>query len=443
MSPLRRQITFISIVVLSLFVAGSALGAGYSLFEQGAKATAMGGAFAATADDPSAIFYNVAGIAFQRKTAAMMGGTWITFNAEFQGDPLGEYPGADPSSPIPGVGIKEFYADHNFILPNTYVVIPIGKNATFGIGQFTPFGLRTDWVNKNTTFTGRFISQDALVKTVAIEPAFAMKTSNGRFAWGVGVQVMGGNIALSRNNAAVNPFTSRIADIAHVQLKSDDQTSVGWNAGIIWVPTDTWRIGLSYRSSQNMDFGGTVDVTQIMTGYPQFDGLVATQLPPSQDAKVKFPYPGLGIFGIATTAIPNWTIEADVAYMNWSKFKTLDINFVQTPEFSLSRTEGWKDVYSYRLGANRRVNDNWDVRLGTLYDQNPQPTKAVSPLLPDADRIGACLGVGYRNGPWSIDVTEFFLQFKARDTNRTSQDGYDGTYKTQANLVSLDFGYTF
>ncbi|MBV9187592.1 MAG: transporter, partial [Acidobacteria bacterium] len=42
-----------------LAVSGAAFGAGFGLFEQGAKATAMGGAFAATADDPSAIFYNV------------------------------------------------------------------------------------------------------------------------------------------------------------------------------------------------------------------------------------------------------------------------------------------------------------------------------------------------------------------------------------------------
>ena len=70
-----------------LAVSGAAFGAGFGLFEQGAKATAMGGAFAATADDPSAIFYNVAGIAQQRHTSFLAGGTLINFANEFTGDP--------------------------------------------------------------------------------------------------------------------------------------------------------------------------------------------------------------------------------------------------------------------------------------------------------------------------------------------------------------------
>ena len=28
----------------------------------------------------------------------------------------------------------------------------------------------------------------------------------------------------------------------------------------------------------------------------------------------------------------------------------------------------------------------WDVRFGVLYDENPEPITAVSPLLPDSDR---------------------------------------------------------
>ena len=70
-----------------LMVACAAFGSGFALFEAGAKAVAMGGAFAATADDPSAIFYNVAGIAQLRRTEFLAGGTMINFANEFNGDP--------------------------------------------------------------------------------------------------------------------------------------------------------------------------------------------------------------------------------------------------------------------------------------------------------------------------------------------------------------------
>src|ERR1051325_8974609 len=81
--PLR---SFNRLLVLSLSTAlcSSAFAAGFSIFEQGAKATAMGGAFAATADDPSAIFYNVAGLAQQRHLTVLAGATAINFANEFR-----------------------------------------------------------------------------------------------------------------------------------------------------------------------------------------------------------------------------------------------------------------------------------------------------------------------------------------------------------------------
>src|SRR5581483_9185921 len=84
-SPLR---TFRLLVLpLILTIASSAFGSGFALFEAGAKAVAMGGAFAATADDPSAIFYNVAGLAQQRRGEILFGGTVINFQNQFTGDP--------------------------------------------------------------------------------------------------------------------------------------------------------------------------------------------------------------------------------------------------------------------------------------------------------------------------------------------------------------------
>src|SRR4051795_1599429 len=100
-----------------LAVSGAAFGAGFGLFEQGAKATAMGGAFAATADDPSAIFYNPAGIAQQRHMSILAGGTIINFANEFTGDPNDTFTS----------GSTGRYARHTFIPPNLYAIMPIGQ----------------------------------------------------------------------------------------------------------------------------------------------------------------------------------------------------------------------------------------------------------------------------------------------------------------------------
>src|SRR5205809_293093 len=109
-STLRRFTRTWVLVSAIILVGASAFGSGFSIFEQGAKATAMGGAFCATADDPSAIFYNVAGIAQQRHMTVLAGATFINFANEFKGDPN------DPFAS----GTTGQYKRHTFIPPNVY-----------------------------------------------------------------------------------------------------------------------------------------------------------------------------------------------------------------------------------------------------------------------------------------------------------------------------------
>jgi len=427
----RFSSTWVFVSALILLACGSAFGSGFSIFEQGAKATAMGGAFAATADDPSAIFYNVAGIAQQRHLAFLVGGTAINFANEFSGDPN------DPFAS----GTKGFYKRHTFVPPNAYAIVPIGSNLTFGVGVMTPYGLRTNW---DDPWVGRFSSKDANIKVVAVEPSLAWQSSSGVFAVGGGLEYRRARVVLNRNNPlpTINPFNNRLSDVANAYLSSDWETGTTWNVGVLFKP-GTWRIGAAYRADMTIDFNGTVDITQIPTGVPAVDAQVAAGLPHDQAVKTSIPFPAVTSLGIATTAIPNWDFEADVTHTTWSRFKALPVDFVDQPAFSFVRPQNWDDTMSYRLGANHTINPTWDVRFGVLYDENPQPVEAVSPLLPDSDREGVTFGLGYHKGPFTIDVTEFVLHFKQRSTSSAATSDLRGTYKTDANLVSLNLGYRF
>jgi len=421
-----------------LAVSGAAFGAGFGLFEQGAKATAMGGAFAATADDPSAIFYNVAGIAQQRHTSFLAGGTVINFSNEFTGDPN------DPFTS----GATGQYKNHTFVPPNAYLIVPVGTNLTVGVGVFTPFGLRTNWEDP---WIGRFVSRDANIKTVSVQPSIAWQTTDGRFAIGAGAEYRRARVVLARNSTLppgttnVNPFNVRFIDVASAYLSSDWDNSWGWNAGVLFKPSSVWRIGASYRAPMTIDFKGDVTVTQIPTGNPQLDALIKPGLPPSQPVATSIDFPSIANLGIATTAIPNWDLELDVVHTTWSRFKQLKVDFLTTPAAGFTRVQNWDDSNSFRFGANRTINPTWDVRFGLLYDRTPQPTVNVSPLLPDSDREGASFGIGWHHGPWVMDATEFALHFKKRSTMGISSadNNFNGTYRTDANLISLNLGYRF
>jgi Long-chain fatty acid transport protein len=430
--PGKFRYTRSTLALIFVLSANFGFASGFALFEQDSKATAMGGAFAATADDPSAMFYNVAGIAYQRKLAATAGSTIITFNNEFKGD----------NHEYPGPAVTERYKAHTFTLPNVYAVVPIGENMTFGIAQYVPFGLRTNW-DDATRSSARFISQDANVKSIAIQPSFAWKTSSGKFALGVGAEYRTSHISLERNQAAISPFTLRIVDVAHIRLNSDWNDAWGYTAGLMFRPNDMWSFGLSHHASMDIDYTGDATFRQLSTGNPQFDAAVARQLPPNQNIKTSIAFPAMTAFGIATNVVPGWRIEADTTYTTWSRFKSLDINFANPSTPTLHTPENWTDTWSFRLGTNHPVTERWDVRLGAVYDQNPQPVERVGPLLPDSDRVGPTFGLGFHGQHWSVDANDFFLIFMNRNTLGKNPDNFNGTYKTTANLFSFNVGYTF
>lgn len=421
------------LVFLIAFAVGtSAFGSGFIIPEQGAKASSMACAFTALADDPSAIFFNVAGIAQQRQTTLMGGATLINFNNQFRGDPNDQF----------SAGTTGKYDRHLFMPPNAYAIVPFGESLTVGLGVYSAFGLRTDW---NDPWVGRFASRDANLKTVSVNPAVAWQSSTGALAIGAGVEYRRAKVTLDRNipltGSGVNPFNGRIPDAANAHLTSDWGSDIGWNVGLLVKPSDAFRFGISYRAPMDIELDGDADFTQFSTGNPQLDAIVAAGLPPDQAISTTLPFPAILQVGVGTS-VGTWDIDFDIHHTTWSRFESLSVEFATTPAANFERVQNWDDTLAFRLGANKSVTENWDVRLGAIYDQNPQPTEAVSPLLPDADRTGITLGLGYHNTRWLFDAGLLVLDFAERSTGGRS-DELNGTYKTNATLWFTNVGLRF
>ena len=420
----------LTLITMTCLIAASAFGSGFLIPEQGAKASAMAGAFAATADDPSAIFYNPAGIAQQRHFAAYTGTTFINFTNEFTGDPN------DPGT----AGVEGKYNRHLFNIPNMYAIMPIGDNITVGVGVFAAFGLRTDWADP---WAGRYVSKDADLKTTSVNPTIAWQSTDGRIAIGGGVEYRRARVILNANRMALNPFNGRIMDVANTRLVSEYGDGIGWNAGVLFKPTPRFRIGASYRTDMDIDLEGDAQITQISTGNAQLDAIIGAQLPPDQKIKTTFPFPSIATIGFAFSPTERIDVEFDIMRTGWSAFDALAVDFQTTPSASFVREQEWEDSNSYRLGYNHGATDEWDIRLGALYDQNPQPTQHVSPLLPDADRIGVSFGTGFHRGPFTADWSLLVLHFKDRSTQGINTEGFNGSYETDALLWSANLGYRF
>src|SRR5512139_2874470 len=152
----------LAVPLVLLLTASTSFAAGFRLPEAGNKANAMGFAFTAQADNPSAIYYNPAGLTQLEGNNIALGVTYVNNNgAEFIG-----------STPISG-GPGETQKDLTFFLPNMYYAhTSKGGWISYGVGVFSPFGLGQEYENKNTSIFRNQVTKIDL-QTIVVNPTIA------------------------------------------------------------------------------------------------------------------------------------------------------------------------------------------------------------------------------------------------------------------------------
>jgi long-chain fatty acid transport protein len=426
-----RAIVRLLLAALALAPAAPAGAAGFALFEQGARGMGFAGAYVAQTQDASALFHNAAGIAFLRGKNVYFGATLIAPSADFTG-----------ANPFPGEAVTE-EGDAGVMIPfSVDYSQQISERLTVGLGVHIPYGLRTRWLNRDTTYSGRYISKRAEIAGFSINPSLAYKLAD-RFAVGAGFDFRMASIELDRNVAGINPFTQQVVDAATVALNSETATGYGFNVGVLAQPIDNLSVGVAYRHKVAMDFQGDAVFSLQPTGNAQLDVAIARSLPNgATKVESRIEFPSLWSVG-AEYRWNTWTVAAQIDFHGWSSFDEVPLTFTDHPELSSVIEESYENSRIYRVGAEWRLSETWDLRGGYFYDESPAPVEAVSPLLPDADRHGVALGATLRLGRLRIDAANWLLFFAERSTEGRNRDNYNGTYKNFAELFSVSFGYSF
>ena len=422
-------------LALSFLAAAPAFPAGFSIFAQGAKASGMGLAFTAVADDPSAVFYNPAGLGWQKHFSAQVGGSVLS-------KVTGEFEGSNPF-PGTGFGVEEQHKT-SFLLPTFYAVLPLTSTVNFGLGINAPYGLGFRWDDAEQ-FSGRFIAQNAVIQTADVNPVLSFQLAP-TFSIAAGADYRLSKVTLERNRAAINPFTQSAVDVAHIKLDSDlqDNHGWGWNAGLLWKPVPLLSLGASYRSSIEVVYDGEGKFTPRRTGNPAFDAAVAATLPQGKEkVAVTIEFPASANFGLALSLPADFQVSLDADWTEWSSFDELLIDFENAALPDLDRQTQWEDSWAYRAGLEKKFGA-FAVRAGYYFDDSPQPLADVGPILADADRNAYTLGFGYDTERWGVDISDIYIDFKNRDTRgEPNNDQFFGRYSEAANLVALTFRLSF
>lgn len=410
----------LAISLACVLVAACAQGAGFGIFQQGARGMGMAGAFTAQADDPSALFHNVGGIAHQRERAFQLGATFISIGAtDFEGVAPGFAAGASEQS------------ESQFTVPpHFYWVEPIGERWTFGLAVNSPFGLTSEW--NAIDFSGRFLSKRASLTSFDVSPNVAWKASE-TLGIGFGLIARFSEVELVRN-LPFEPAPGQVVDVAESSLSSEIDSGIGYQIGISSHPNSSWSWGLSYRSRVEVDYAGEGRLRQISTSNPELDALIAASLPfgAALPLTTTIEFPDMASLGFAFRPSREWLIELDFNWTGWSSLGQYEILFPRNPEFDLTLPQNWQDVYNYRLGLSRAAGSRGNEwRFGISFDETPQPLSTLDPILPDGDQTGATVGYGIVTSAATVDLALMVLDVEER-TTRTNINGYNGSYSSSA-----------
>lgn len=424
---------------------------------QSAAAAAMGNAFVAQADDPSALHYNPAGMTQLHGFQTLFGTSLIGGVTQFTG-PTGTQVTGDRNGslawPPPG---------HVYLTANLKDLgFSALGNLTAGIGFNNPFGSLTRY-----PIDGPFRS--ALTFTTLplldIKPTIAYKL-NDQLSFGLGADIYTFSGLFGEGHLeqkSVWPGGLGIPAGSLVEINGGD-TTAGFNVSLLYTPfrnsdgKPLVNIGLVYRSQATFHLTGTLLANGALVA-----NTAATFVLPQVFSG------GMAVWPIRTTD-REWKLEFDVDYVGWKSNRTLDIHLSNGA--LLPFPQNWQSGYTAMVGTEYRwlhvpALPDWDValRAGYMNQQTQIPDRTFNPGVPSANSHIPSVGIGlacHANGSFlglircgelgigplkpklfAIDLAYQAAIYEVRTVSGNQNPTVDGRYDTliHAGSLSLRFNY--
>ena len=401
------------------FLSGSsAFALGFRIIDQDADATARGNAFTATADNPSAVYYNPAGITQLDGMQSLLNGYGIVFDSR-----------AELAAP----GSKAFSTKYDpQFAPSSFATLHIeGTPITIGYGLYAPFGFALRYPD-TTPF--RTLAKEGSIELLTLNPVIAVKITRS-LSFAIGPTINYGTALLVRGIVAPgDQFRVRGAGFGE-----------GFNAGLMWQPHPMHSFGLTYFSPIDLDFGGYTNTffknveipVEVAPGVFKKEVVVKGENARDESANTPFNFPQHITLGYSFRPTPEWNFEADVDWTDWDSLNTQVIARNSGP---VSIPFNWRSSYIYEFGVTRFFG-LWHVSAGYVRSQNSVPNQSFNPLIPDSDRNILECGVGRKLGKLSWTLA---YQYSWAEKRTISQGTIaDGAYSFQGNAISLSLGYHF
>lgn len=325
-----------------------------------ARGVGLGGAWTALADDPTAIYFNP-GALDAVAPQIMIGGELVVAPRSYT--PVsGESQDTTIVAPVPTAGIVGRFSDDD--VPSRF---------TLGLGVWNTFGGRSSY--ERTGNPALDATQDALIE---INAAAALHISDmlsigGALRFGVG---------LFSIEATMNPFD---ADV------SASGVGLGMTWGALVRPTETLRIGLTWRSPMRITTKGSG--TFVFGGPAERHDVEHRQSWPQQVS--------LGVGHQATRVL---RIAAQVDWTQWSQQVEVSVLFPAGVLPDQVYPAYWNDTWTVRAGGEYAVSPRLAIRAGAYFDSQAVPDRTIERQYSDSNKVGLSAGSSITlGGGWRID----------------------------------------
>ncbi|MBB5358118.1 long-chain fatty acid transport protein [Rhodanobacter sp. ANJX3] len=419
-------------------------------------------------NDPSASYNNPAAMAWF--TSPVVQGSWIgiDISTQFHGSMT------DPSgAPLPGSNPNG--GDHLNNDGSAFAVLPVSDRFALGFGLDVPYALVTKY-SPDARFA-QFGTMTSL-KSIGLNVSGSFKISD-TFALGLGVIAQRTRAQLNNGlnlggtayaSGATGGIPTPLDEVAQINVRVHNW-SEGYFLGGEWKPTDDDSLGVSYHSRVGNRLTGSYFISYpnaataadaqglinaipvlnaIFTGLPGFGAFPLPELNGSgsnSPASAVLNLPAFVNIDYLHRFNDRFSLGASVQWTNWSKFQTLTlssqgVNLITLPEH-------YRNSYSFSLGGDYILNDQWTLRGGVAYDETPTVTDTRETRVPDNNRKVLGLGVGYQaTDRLSFDAAyehQFVSNATIKQTNQVALGGgtIDGYAKDSGDVVSLTATYKF
>lgn len=435
---MKKKTSFLFILLFvfatSLFLNAS----GFRPFELSARASALGGAFAAHTDDSSAIFYNPAALAFSS-------GIMAKINLF--------YPKMTTTAEYPEISSSAESATRK-IIGSTFISWNIKERIGLGIGVFLPHSMENSWPQE---WAGRRLSIRSKWNTVYIRPVVAVKIC--RFlSVGAGMDIISSNVDWKYEKLFT--FFNRGFKDYVVTTHSDsivEAKGIGYNASVLVRISENFHIGGRYQAKVKLDFDGEHNIL-FKYGDSYFHGIL-------HDTTTDLSIPQEFVLGGMYSLGKRLTFQLDFQRIDMSEIKNLEFDLDPVlyeifedyyrirPDPIMHRVDlNMRDISRIMFGVEYRFKNFLAIRAGYSHQKSAFASQMIHPIFVDLDTNVLSVGIGYDGPTFSVwDTSEklggitldAFFQYAFSPKCSSALPEFPATYQTRRWIIGLGFGVTF